>query len=218
MTDPSRHQSRRRPPGGAAVLCLATILAACGPSATPTVPPSATGSASASLAPAGALAEALAALRSGYTFETTLRVADQDAARVAGRWAGGSSEVAITSGGATVTYRLIPPDAWIEDDTGTWQEAEAPAATGDPLELLLAPLSVAANGNGKVVATYAASVLGLPGADPVPVTISIGTDGTIVARYEAQTDAGLSSSETTLKPAPKQDPIVAPSLVPAPSG
>lgn len=218
MTERTRHIKRRRPPGGAAVLCLATILAGCGPLLPPTAAPIATSTAGQSLAPTGQLTEALSALRVGYTFKTTLRVADQDAARLTGRWSGGSSEVTITSGGATVTYRLIPPDAWIQDDTGTWQEAETPAATGDPLAVLVAPLSVTADGSGHLVATYGASAFGLPGADPVAVTITLGANGTIVARYEAQTDAGLSISETTLKPAPKQDPIVAPSPLPAASG
>lgn len=218
MTERSRHIKRRRPLGGAAVLCLATILAGCGPLLPPTAAPIATSSAIQSLAPIGQLTGALSALRVGYTFETVLRVADQDAAHLTGRWSGGSSEVAITSGGATATYRLIPPHAWIQDDTGTWQEAETPAATGDPLVVLLAPLSVTADGAGHLLATYAASALGLPGADPVAVTISLGADGTIVARYEAQTDAGLSISETTLKPAPQQELIVAPSPLPAASG
>ena len=218
MTERSRHIKRRRPLGGAAVLCLATILAGCSPLLPPSAAPIATSSATQSLAPIGQLTEALSALRVGYTFETMLRVADQDAARLTGRWSAGSSEVAITSGGATVTYRLIPPHAWIQDDTGTWQEAETPAATGDPLVVLLAPLSVTADEAGHLVATYAASALGLPGADPVAVTISLGADGTIVARYEAQTVAGLSISETTLKSAPNQDPIVAPSPLPAASG
>lgn len=218
MTEHSRHSKRRRPLGGAAGLCLATMLAGCGPLLPPTAAPSATSTAGPSLAPAGQLTEALSALRVGYTFETTLQVAEQEAAHLTGRWSEGSSEVVITSGGATVTYRLIPPDAWIQDDTGSWQEAETPGATGDPLALLLAPLSVTTTGDGHLVAAYAAAAFGLPGADPIAVTVSLGADGTIVARYEAQTDAGVSISETTLKPAPKQDPIVAPSLLPAPSG
>ena len=220
MTERSRHFKRRRPPGGAALLCLAVILAGCGPLLPPATGPSAPSSDQASLPPAVQLTDALGKLRVGYTFDTTLRIGDKDAAHVTGRWSAGSSEIAITSGGATVTYRIVPPGAWIQDDAGVWAEAEAPATSGDPLSILLTPTSVAAGaGNTRqLVATYPATAFGLPGAEPVSVAFSIGDDGSITARYEATTDAGLGISETTLKPAPTQDPIVAPSLPPAATG
>lgn len=219
MTERSMRLKRRRPLGGAALLCVGVILAGCGP-----VLPPATGLSTpsnlASPAPALQLTDALGKLRAGYTFETTLRVGDKDAANVIGRWYGGSSEIAITSGGATVTYRIVPPGAWIQDDTGVWAEAEAPTTTADPLSILLAPGSVAAGAGstGQLVATYPAAALGLPGTEPVSVAFSIGVDGTIIARYETRTDVGVGTSETTLKPAPAQDPIVAPSPMPAASG
>lgn len=214
------HSERRRLPGGAAFLCLAVILAGCGPLLPPATGPSNPGAAVASQAPAVQLTDALGKLRAGYTFDTTLRVGNKDAAQVTGRWNAGSSEIAITSGGATVTYRIIPPGAWIQDDAGVWAEAEAPTTTGDPLSILLAPTSVAsaAGSGGQLVATYPATALGLPGTDPVSVTFSIGADGTITTRYEATTDGGLGVSETTLRPAPAQDPILEPSLSPAASG
>ena len=220
MTEPSRHFKRRRPPGGAALLCLAVILAGCGPLLPPATG-SSTPSDQASQAPVLQLTDALGGLRAGYTFDTTLRIGDKDAAHVTGRWYGGSSEIAITSGGATVTYRIVPPGAWIQDDAGVWVEAEAPATSGDPLSLLLAPTSVATasvGSGGQLVATYPATALGLPGTEPVSVTFSIGDDGTVTARYETATDAGLGVSETTLRPAPAQDPILAPSPLPAASG
>lgn len=221
MIERPLHSERRRLPGGAALLCLATILAGCGPLLPPATGSPTPGAAVASQAPAVQLADALGKLRTGYTFETTLRVGDKDAAQVTGRWYAGSSEIAITSGGATVTYRIVPPGAWIQDDAGVWAEAEAPATTGDPLSILLAPTSVATAGagsTGQMVATYPATELGLPGTEPVSVIFSIGDDGTITARYEATTDAGLSVSETSLMPAPAQDPILAPFPLPAASG
>lgn len=220
MTERPLHSKRRRLPGGAALLCLATILAGCGPLLPPATGSPTPGVAVASLAPTVQLTGALSKLRAGYTFDTTLRIGDKDAAHVTGRWYAGSSEIAITSGGATVTYRIVPPGAWIQDDAGVWAEAEAPITTGDPLSVLLAPTSVAvATGStGQLVATYPAAALGLPGADPISVTFSIGADGTITARYDATTDAGVATSETTLKPAPTQDSILAPSLSPAASG
>lgn len=212
---------RRRPLGGAALLCLTLVLAGCGPLLPPATGSPTPTAAVASLAPTARLTDALGTLQAGYTFDTTLRVGDKDAAHVTGRWYAGSSEIAITSGGATVTYRIIPPGAWIQDDAGVWAEAEAPTTTGDPVSILLAPTSVTAatSGNaGQLVAMYPATALGLPGTDPISVTFSIGADGTITARYDATTDAGPATSETTLKAAPAQDPIIAPSPLPAASG
>lgn len=212
---------RRRPLGGAALFCLAVILAGCGPLLPPATGSPTPSAAVASLAPTAQLTDWLGKLQAGYTFDTTLRVGDKDAAHVTGRWYAGSSEIAITSGGATVTYRIVPPGAWIQDDAGVWAEAEAPTTTGDPVSILLAPTSVTAatgGSTGQLVALYPATVLGLPGTGPISVTFSIGADGTITARYEATTDAGLGISETTLKPATAQDPIIAPSPLPAASG
>lgn len=218
MTGRSRFTKRRRPLGGAALLCLASILVGCGPTIAPTNGPSSTPVGPASQAPALQLTDALGALRTGYTFDTTLRVGDKDAAQVTGRWYGGASEVVITSGGATVTYRIVPPSAWTQDDAGTWTEAEAPATSGDPLAILLAPTSVAGAGSaGQLVATYPAAAFGLPGAEPISVTFSIAADGTITARYEASTEAGAGVSETTLRPSPTQDPILVPSPLPSAS-
>ncbi len=224
---------RRRLTGGAALLCLTALIAACGPFLPPPAPTPGTSVAavpsqappsvsSVSGTPAERLALALMALQGGYTFDTTLRVGDKEAARVVGRWYGDASELSISSGGATVTYRIIPPSAWLQEDTGVWVEADAAATTGDPMTLLLSPLRVEASaGSGdvdQIVATYPATALGLTGPDPVSVTISIATDATITTRYEAATDAGLGISETVLKAAPSQDPIVAPSPLPAAGG
>ncbi len=204
------------------------LLAGCGPF----LPPSTDGPAPSAAAtqpaptfvgtPSERLTRALTALKGGYTFETTLTVAGKDAAHVAGRWFGNNSELSITSGGATVTYRILPPTAWIEDDTGVWAEADASSAPTDPLTVLLAPIDVAAGsgsaGVDTLVATYPAKAFGLAGPDALSVTISIAPDGSIGTHYEATSDAGLGTSETTLIPAPSQDPILAPSPLPAASG
>ncbi|MBI2762181.1 MAG: hypothetical protein HYX54_00245 [Chloroflexi bacterium] len=222
---------RRRPKGGAVFLSLAVIVAGCGPS----LPPAASTSRPADSVPSpessnvggtpeGRLTTALMALKGGYTFETVLAVGGIEAASVAGRWYQGASELSITSSGATVTYRIIPPSAWLQDESGAWVEADAASATADPLSPLLAPsgIEIAAgpggsDGTDAIVATYPAAALGLQGTDPVTVTISIAADGTISTRYETTLATGVGVSETVLKPAPAQDPISAPSPLPAPT-
>ena len=171
--------------------------------------------------PTERLTRALTAFQGGYTFETTVKVAGIEAAHVVGRWFGSASELSISSGGATITYRIIQPKAYVQNAAGMWAEADAPAASGDPLSGLLAPSSVSAGtgvpGADQVVATYPPKALGLTGADPVSVTISIAADGSITAHYQTPTSAGLATAETVIKAAATQAPILAPSPLPSPS-
>ncbi len=224
---------RRRPTGGVALLFLAGLivglLAGCGPLLpSPTSTPKASSAAvptqaqpSFSGTPTERLTRALTAFQGGYTFETTVQVAGVEAAHVTGRWFGSASELSITSGGATVTYRIIPPKAYVQDAAGIWAEADAPATSGDPLSGLLAPSSITAgtgaSGTDQVIATYPAAALGLTGADPVSVTISIAADGSITAHYQTPVPAGMATSETVIKAGATQAPILAPSPLPSPS-
>jgi hypothetical protein len=229
--DRSVARERRRLIGGAALLCLVALLAACGPFLPPeTQRPGAGPSGAPAVSPAPTfagnpedrLAAALTALSDGYTFETTLRIGEQLAARVVGRRLGNASELVIESGGASVTYRIVPPASWLREEGGEWVEADGTAPSGDPLAPLLAPGSVAAvpgpAGTDRLSATYPAAALGLVSGDPVTVAISIAPDGTVTARYETVVDASQGVSETVLRPAPSQDPIVAPSPLPSPEG
>ena len=222
---------RRHLIGGAASLCLVLLVTACGPF----LPPETQGpDSAASGAPAGSaastfagtpgerLAAALTALQPGYTFETTLRVGDQQAAHVAGRHVGQASELVIESGGTSVTYRIVPPTAWLMEAGSEWVEADGTIPSGDPLGPLLAPLDVQAvagsSSQDTLEATYPGTALGLTGPDPVTVAISISPDGVVTARYETVVDAGPAVSETVLQPAPSQDPILEPSPLPSPGG
>ena len=220
---------RRRLTGGAVFLSLAALVAGCGPSLSPTastpapslgVAPS-QGLPSLSGTPSERLTAALTALLDGYTFDTVLTVGGIEAARVTGRWFGDASELSISSGGATVTYRIIPPNAWLQEDSGTWLEADAATATVDPLTPLLSPSGVettsSSAGADSLVATYPAAALGLAGTDPVTVTISIAADGTITTRYEVTLETGTGVSETVLKAESAQEPILAPSPLAAPN-
>ncbi len=222
-------RERRRLIGGAASLCLAVLLAACGPFLPPDASPPGgptsgpSGSAVPSFAgtPAERLASALTALGAGYTFETTLRVGEQIAARVVGRRLGAASELEIESGGATVTDRLVPPGAWLMEADSAWVEADGSVPDGDPLAPLLQPVTVAAGAGGsgedRIEATYPATALGLEGGDPVSVAISIAPGGIVTARYETVVDGRPAVSETVLTPAATQDPILAPSPIASPA-
>lgn len=223
--------------GGAASVCLALVIAACGggpstpasttasttaPAVVPTVSATPAPAPSFVGTPAERLARALTGLGVGYTFETTLRVGEQVAAHVSGRRFGNASELVIESGGASATYRIVPPTAWIQQGGGDWVEAAGTVPSGDPLAPLLAPLTVDAlpttTGDDQLRATYPAAALGLSGTDPVTVTIGIAADGTVTARYEAPVGGVLGTSETTLTSKAAQDPILAPSPLPSAAG
>ena len=143
ITDPARR--RQAPPilnlqraraaraFGLGLLAAAMLVAvsACGSSPSPTgaAPSSPAGSAvaPASAAPdpsvaaaEGKLAAALDALQAGYTFDTTVTVAGTVATRATGRWTGGASEFDVIAAGVSVTYRSVPPSAWIRQANGTW--------------------------------------------------------------------------------------------------
>ena len=218
--------TRRRRLGGVAFVCLAVFATACGPGAavTPTGIPAASTTARPGVVgtPVERLTIALTALRPGYTFDTTLTVADALAARVVGRQAGDASELTIESGGLTVIYQIVPPSAWLQQADGSWVEAESAVPSGDPLSTLLAPLSVE-DGSGPVGddhlrATYAAAALGLTGDDPVTVLISIASNGLISARYETTIDGRQALSMSAFAPAASPEPILAPSLSPPAGG
>ncbi|MBI3745127.1 MAG: hypothetical protein HY264_01105 [Chloroflexi bacterium] len=216
---------------GAASLCLAVLLGACGPAASSSPAASATASAAAAQSPATTptstvpardrLAAALQALASGYTFDTLLSVGGKQAARVTGRRLGTASELTIDSGGVVVTYRIIPPQAWLRSASGEWAVASDPGSSADPLAPLLAPLDVTAEsgsqGGDQLDATYPAAALGLGGTDPVKVRLDVAADGTVTVRYETQVGTQMGVSQTVLRAAPTQDPIVAPSPLPSAS-
>jgi hypothetical protein len=224
---------QRRLTGGAALLCLAALVAACG-SVDPTPAGSAAASssslpaASSSSGPAtasGSAAEqldaALTALEPGYTFDTTISVGDKIAAGVQGRRFGNASELVILSGGASVTYRILPSGSWLKEEGKAWVKADTSAQPTDPLAPLLAAQRVEAmpdaTGGTQFKATYPAGAFGLSGKDPVSVTVTLGSDGMVTAKYTTTVNGNQSVSQTVLKPAPSQDPIIAPVPGPSPS-
>jgi hypothetical protein len=85
---------------------------------------------------------------------------------------------------------------------------------GDPLDALRSPTSIQLAGDGpdggRLQATYAAADLGLTSTEPVTVSLTLRADGSVGASYTVATSAGQATSESTLVPAPGQDPIAAP--------
>lgn len=203
-------------------LCSALTLG-CGSTTSPT----ATGgssdpgsSAPAATADPGAarLQQVLAALGNGYAFDATVTVGGAVATEAKGRWVGGASQFVLTSGGRSVTYRSVPPNAWVQQGDGSWIATQGTVPSGDPLASFTSPLSVVSGGAATdLTATYAPSTLGLTGTDPVAVTVHLGNDGSLTVTYATASQAGPATSTTVISPPTDSSPILAPGATPAPS-
>ena len=134
-----------------------------------------------------------------------------------GRSSAGASDFSLESNGAAITYRTVPPTSWVKQPGKAWVVVDNGVPDGDPLEALRGPTSlkvVAEDSDGvRLKATYPASALGLAGADPVGVELSLAIDGTVTATYTVKAGGAQATSRTILRPQPDQDPIVAPSPI-----
>lgn len=203
-------------------LLIGAVLGACGSNPSPSVlpaPSAAAPSQTATVDPglaaaAGRLTNALDGLQAGYTFATTVTVGDTVATRASGRWTGGASEFDLIAAGVAVTYRSVPPMAWVRQANGTWTKLDGPAPGADPLAALHAPSTLAILSDDaaglKLSAGYPASALGLTGTDPVTVQLTVAADGSLDVAYTATTQTGSGSVQTRLSPSPGQQPILAP--------
>lgn len=141
-----------------------------------------------------------------------------------GRWTSGNSEFVVTSGGASITYRTIPPSSWVLEPGKPWVAVDGQIPSGDPLDALSHPSSasiVSTDSSGtRIGAVYPAASLGLAGSKPVSVDLTVAPDSTITARYDAPlttasgsaapSPGGVASAQTVLTPMPNQDPIAVP--------
>ena len=224
-------------------MVAAVLLVGCGSTASPAGPgttasgaPTGSGTAAGSPDPAVArLAAAVQALEAGYDFDATVTLNGVTATEAKGRWIGGASQFVLTSSGRSVTYRSVPPNAWVQQGDGSWVATQGPLPAGDPLAAFAAPLTVlsvslpsasapaaspsstAGPAEADLTATYAPSVLGLSGSSPVAVTIHLGGDGSMAVTYATTTSAGPATSTTTFSPTTDTTPILAPGATPAPS-
>ncbi|MFI5100781.1 MAG: hypothetical protein ACHQE5_09770 [Actinomycetes bacterium] len=198
------------------------LLLACGSTASPT-PAGSLGSgptASSGTADPGAarLQQVLTALGKGYAFDATVKVGGAVATEAKGRWVGGASQFVLTSSGRSVTYRSVPPDAWVQQGDGSWIATQGTVPSGDPLAAFTSPLSVQSAGTlTDLTATYAPSTLGLTGSDPIAVTVHLGADGSMTVTYATNSTAGPATSTTAITPPTDSSPILAPGATPAPS-
>ncbi len=223
---------RPRQSAGAALLlsCLVlvgVVATACSPAATSAAPPAASATvgqtapppaptaASATSLPADRLAAAFAAMDGGYTYTATVKVGKSTVSTAKGRSVGGSSEFVLSTGGSSVTYRAIPPRAWVEQPGKTWVAVSGNVPAGSPIAGFTNPTGVSFVSDGAkglaVDATYPPAALGLDGGKPVTVHLVLSPDGTVTMTYETTVGADPAATTSVFTPASGLPPIAAPS-------
>ncbi len=166
-------------------------------------------------APADRLAAAFAGLSGGYTYHATVTVGSNTVSTATGRSVGGASEFTLTTNGASVVYRAIPPKGWVQKvANGPWVEVVGRLPPGNPIAALTTPTatSVVSDAPDALVidATYPASTLGLSGTAPTTVRLSVASDGSITAAYQATVGSDQATSSTVFQPSTGLAPIIAP--------
>jgi hypothetical protein len=151
----------------------------------------------------------------GYTYTSTITVGDTTVSTATGRSVGGSSEFAISSGGKSVTYRAIPPKAWVQQPGGPWVVVSGKVPSGSPIAGLTTPTSVtvvADTADGLAIdASYPPAALGLAGDKAVRVRLVVASDGAVTATFQTAVGTDPASSTSLFKPASALAPIAAPS-------
>ena len=161
------------------------------------------------------MATAFATMANGYTYTATITVGSATVSTAKGRSVGGSSEFVLTSGGKSVSYRAIPPKAWVQQAGGGWVVVSGKVPTGSPIAGLTSPTTAAVVSDGAdglvVDAAYPPAALGLKGDKPVRVRLTIAGDGSVTATFQTAVGTDPAASTSVFAPAPGLTPITAPS-------
>jgi hypothetical protein len=133
------------------------------------------------------LTAALDRLATGYHFVTTVSV-DGEAALVAeGDHVAGTTQMTLTTDGASTRYLVTRDAAWAQAD-GRWELLDSTRGLADPVSQLRGPRSVELVGSAEaatITALYEAAVLGVRGAGERAVEFRL-ADGQITSlRYES---------------------------------
>ena len=158
------------------------------------------------------LIQSLDALAPGYHFVITATVNGQVALTTEGDQIGLSSRQTVTSQGVAVNYIVLPEGTW-KGEGGVWDELEVPAPAVDPLAVFRSPTGVTVVAHTAELttlsATYPAAAVGVPGDQPVGVTIEL--TGTTLRSLSYITPDGTGASRTDISPLVDTTPITSPS-------
>ena len=154
-------------------------------------------------------------MAAGYTYTATITVGTTTVSTAKGRSVGGSSEFVLTSSGKSVSYRAIPPKAWVRQPGGAWVEVSGKVPSGSPIAGLTSPTTATVMSDGAdgvvVDASYPPAALGLAGTKPVRVRLAIAGDGSVTATFETAVGTSPAASTSVFAPGSGLAPITAPS-------
>lgn len=163
------------------------------------------------------LTAALDGLSGGYTFATTVKVGGVVATQAKGRSIGGNAQFNITAKGVTVTYRSVPPNAWVRQANGKWTKLDGGSPVVDLVSTLRTPdeVAVVTDADGVLVlrAVYPAAALGAGKDGHAAVQLTLAANGSIRLVYTPVVDPATGTTgeaSATLTPSPDQQPITAP--------
>lgn len=151
----------------------------------------------------------------GYTYTATVKVGKSTVSTAKGRSVDGSSEFVLNTGGSSVTYRAIPPKAWVEQAGKVWVAVSGSVPAGSPIAGFRNPAQVTVvsdDASGLTVdASYPPAALGLAGSKPVLVRLVVAPDHTVTMTYTTTVGQDAAATTSVFTPQPGLAPITAPS-------
>lgn len=235
--------TRRSPFGAAAVAALALVLAGCsgssgddatlvttaqGSTPTTTVATTKATAAASTVAPTvtqgpaapttvavdapALLAGAIEKLRAGYDVDTNVAAGDRTT-NLAGRVVGVNSLFTLTSGDASLEYLQVPPQVWVREPGGDWNEATSESAPKESLATIAAPSTVtfvaAAAAGPQLKVSYPGAALGSESAT-VDADVVLEANGGLTMTYAVVTQGKTVNVVTRMAPAADVTPIAPP--------
>ena len=162
--------------------------------------------------PTAVLAKAVDGLRPGYDVDSNVAAAGRTT-NMAGRVIGTNSLFTLTSGDAVVEYLLVPPQTWVREPGGAWNQANTEAAPREALGPLAAPKALAfvtAGADGQHLhATYDGAALGSE-TPAVEADMVVEPNGGLTVTYAVTTQGKALAVVTRLAPAADTTPIEPP--------
>lgn len=177
--------------------------------AAPTVAPGPPAPTTAPVDAPALLAGAVERLRAGYDVDTNVTAGDRST-NLAGRVVGVNSLFTLTSGSASLEYLQVPPQVWVREPGGDWNEANSESAPKESLGTIAAPaavtfVSAAADGQ-RLKVSYPGAALGSE-SPTVDADLVLEPNGGLTMTYAVVTQGKTVTVVTRMAPAADVTPI-----------
>jgi hypothetical protein len=160
------------------------------------------------------LAQSLDGVTAGFHFRTTVEVAGAEVLVAEGDRVGDGTRLTIWSSGTSVAYVITPAGSWVFPEGGEWEALDSAPATTDPLQALRSAAAVAGTStdgvNATLVATVAASALGVPSDGTAGVQVLVSGATLQEVSYAAPVDGQTATVRSVFSPVVDATPVTAP--------